>query len=77
LQKYEQQTQVLAGHSSYSKTDPDVNCVRMKEDRGVEKPWPKQTYTVQAGTDGQFILGFSVRGRAGDTACLIPNLEQV
>jgi len=75
LKKYEQQTERLAGRSSYSKTDPDASCMRMKEDRGTEKPWPKPAYNVQAGTEGQFIVGFSVHGRAGDTACLIPHLE--
>ena len=49
--------------------------MRMKEDRGVEKPWPKPAYNVQIGTEGQFVVGFSVHGRAGDTACLIPHLE--
>ncbi len=77
LEKYEQQTKVLAGRSSYSKTDPDASCMRMKEDRGAEKPWPKPAYNVQIGTEGQFIVGFSVHGRAGDTACLIPHLEQM
>jgi transposase len=77
LAKYEQQTQVLKGRSSYSKTDPDASCMRMKEDRGAERPWPKPAYNLQMGTEGQFIVGFSVHGRAGDTACLIPHLEQV
>jgi transposase len=77
LAKYEQQTETLAGRSSYSKTDPDASCMRMKEDRGAEKPWPKPAYNVQIGTEGQFITGFSVHNRAGDTACLIPHLEQV
>ena len=49
----------------------------MKEDRGVEKPWPKPAYNVQVGTEGQFIVGFSVHNRAGNSACLIPHLEQV
>jgi hypothetical protein len=77
LEKYEQQTETLAGRSSYSKTDTDASCMRMKEDRGAEKPWPKPAYNVQIGTEGQFITGFSVHNRAGDTPCLIPHLEQV
>jgi transposase len=77
LEKYEEQTETLAGRSSYSKTDPDASCMRMKEDRGTEKPWPKPAYNVQLGTEGQFIVGYSVHGRAGDTACLIPHLEQL
>lgn len=77
LKRYEQQTKILAERSSYAKTDPDASCMRMKEDRGAEKPWPKPAYNIQLGTEGQFIVGYSVHGRAGDTACLIPHLEQV
>jgi len=75
LEKYERQEKTLAGRSSYSKTDPDASCMRMKEDRGAERPWPKPAYNVQIGTEGQFVVGYSVHGRAGDTACLIPHLE--
>lgn len=77
LEKYEQQTETLAGRNSYAKTDPEASCMRMKEDRGAEKPWPKPAYNVQIGTEGQFIVGFSVHGQAGDPTCLIPHLEQV
>lgn len=77
LKKYEEQEQTLHGRSSYAKTDPDASCMRMKEDRGVEKPWPKPAYNVQIGTEGQFIVGFSVHGRSGDTACLIPHLKNL
>jgi transposase len=75
LEKYEQQAEILAGRSTYARTDPDASCMRMKEDRGAEKPWPKPAYNVQIGTEGQFVVGFSVHGRAGDTTCLIPHLE--
>jgi hypothetical protein len=75
LKKYEQQAEILAGRSSYSKTDPDASCMRMKEERGAEKPWPKPAYNVQIGTECQYVVGFSVHGRAGDTACLVPHLE--
>ena len=77
LDKYEQQAQRLAGRNSYSKTDPDASSMRMKEDRGAEKPWPKPAYNVQIGTEGQFVVGFSVHGRVGDTSCLIPHLERL
>jgi transposase len=75
LEKYEQQEVALAGRSSYAKTDPDASCMRMKEDQGAERPWPKPAYNVQIGTEGQYVVGFSVHGRAGDTACLISHLE--
>jgi len=77
LKKYEQQAETLKGRSSYARTDPDASSMRMKEDRGAEKPWPKPAYNVQIGTKGQFVVGFSVHGRAGDTACLIPHLENL
>jgi hypothetical protein len=77
LKKYEQQAETLRGRSSYSRTDPDASSMRMKEDRGSEKPWPKPAYNVQIGTEGQFVVGFSVHRRAGDTSCLIPHLENL
>ncbi|HSQ17235.1 MAG TPA: IS1182 family transposase [Anaerolineales bacterium] len=75
LEKYEAQEKTLQGRSSFATTDPDASSMRMKEDRGSEKPWPKPAYNVQMGTENQFVVGFSVHGRAGDTSCLIPHLE--
>jgi transposase len=75
LEKYEEQTETLDGRNSYSKTDPDASCMRMKEDRGAEKPWPKPAYNVQLGSEGQFIVNYSVHNRAGDPTCLIPHLD--
>jgi transposase len=77
LEKYEQQEKTLAGRNSYAKTDEDASCMRMKEDRGAERAWPKPAYNVQIGTEGQFIVGYSVHQRAGDTACLIPHFEKM
>ena len=77
LEKYEQQTKTLAGRNSYSKTDPDASCMQMKEDRGAKRPWPKPAYNIQTGTEGQFIVGYSVHNRGGDPNCLIPHLEGV
>jgi len=75
--RYEDQERKLAGRSSYSKTDEDATFFRRKEDRGAEKPLPKPAYNVQNGTEGQFVVGFSLHQRAGDTTCLIPHLEGV
>ena len=77
LVKYEQQEKMLAGRNSCSTTDPGATCMLMKEDRGARQPWPKPAYNVHAGTEGQFIVGFSVHGRTGDTSCLIPHLKQL
>jgi transposase len=75
--RYEEQERKLAGRNSYSKTDEDATFFRMKEDRGAEKPLPRPAYNVQNGTEGQFVVGFSLHQRAGDTTCLIPHLEEV
>jgi transposase len=75
LQKYEEQTRILDGRNSYSKTDPDASCQRMKEDRGAKRPWAKPAYNVQLGTEGQFIVSTSVHGQGSDTPCLIPHLK--
>lgn len=75
LQKYEEQTRILDGRNSYSKTDPDASCQRMKEDRGAKRPWAKPAYNVQIGTEGQFIVSTSVHGQGSDTPCLIPHLN--
>jgi hypothetical protein len=40
--RYEEQERKLAGRNSYSKTDEVATFMRMKEDRGAEKPLPKQ-----------------------------------
>ena len=75
--RYEEQERKLAGRNSYSKTDEDATFMRMKEDRGAEKPLPKPAYNIQTGTEGQFVVGFSLHQRTGDTNCLIPHLEEV
>ena len=77
LEKYEEQEQVLNGRNSYSKTDPDATCMRMKEDRGAEKAWPKPAYNVQLGTEGQFVVGYSVHTHSSDPICLIPHLKKL
>ncbi len=75
--RYEEQERKLAGRNSYSKTDEGATFMRMKEDRGAKEPLPRPAYNVQAGTEGQFVVGFSLHQRSGDTACLIPHLAGV
>jgi transposase len=77
LIKYEEQAELLAGRNSCSVTDPDATCMLMKEDRGAIKPWPKPAYNFQLGTEGQFIVGYSLHQRAGDTSCFVPHLEEL
>ena len=76
-QKYEERERKLAGRNSYAISDEDATLMRMKEDRGAQRPWPKPAYNVQMGTENQFVVGFSLHQRAGDTSCLIPHMEKV
>jgi len=76
LEKYERQEEKLGGRSSYARSDPDASSMRMKEDRGAEKPWPRPAYNTQIGTEGQFVVGYSVHQRAGDPGCFIPHMQQ-
>jgi hypothetical protein len=50
--------------------------MRMKEDH-MKNGQLKPGYNVQTGTEGQFIIGYSLHQRAGDTQCLIEHLEHV
>jgi transposase len=75
LEKYEEQERVLDGRNSYSKTDPDASSLRMKEDRAAQKPLPRPGYNIQNGTEGQFIIGYSIHQSAGDPGCFVPHME--
>ena len=37
----------------------------------------KPGYNLQMGTEGQFVVGFSVHQRPGDPGCLVPHLKGV
>src|SRR3970282_2279316 len=76
LEKYEEQERLLDGRSSYSRTAPDATSLRLKEDRTAEKPLPRPAYNVQMGTEGQFVVGYSIHQRAGDPGCFIPHMQQ-
>jgi len=75
-EKYESQENILAGRKSYAKTDHDATFMRMKEDHMLNGQL-KPGYNIQMGTENQFIVGFSIHQRPGDTACLISHLEEV
>ncbi len=75
-EKYEEQERLLAGRSSYAKTDTDATFMRMKED-AMHNGQLKPGYNVQIGTENQFVLGFSIHQKTNDINCLIPHLNQV
>jgi len=74
--KYEDQERKLAGRNSYSKTDVDATFMRMKDDY-MKNGQLKPGYNLQMGTEGQFVVGFSVHQRPGDPGCLVPHLNGV
>lgn len=75
LERYEKQLEVLEDRNSYSKTDPDATFMRMKEDH-MKNGQLKPAYNTQISTENQFVTNFSIHQRPGDTATLIPHLEQ-
>lgn len=75
-EKYEHQLHVCGDRNSYSKTDVDATFMRLKEDH-MRNGQLKPAYNVQVGSSGQFILGYSLHQRPGDTRCLLPHLETV
>lgn len=75
-QKYENQKEIFKDRNSYSKTDTDATFMRMKEDH-MKNGQLKPGYNVQMGTENQFVVGYSVHQRPGDTKCLKPHLDLV
>lgn len=75
LAKYEQQLETLGERNSCSKTDTDATFMRMKEDH-MKNGQLKPAYNTQISTENQFITHFSLHQRPGDTATLIPHLDQ-
>jgi transposase len=74
--KYEDQERKLSGRNSYSKSDIDATFMRMKDDY-MKNGQLKPGYNLQMGTEGQFVVGFSVHQRPGDPGCLVPHLKGV
>jgi len=74
--KYESYLATFQGRNSFSKSDPDATFMRMKEDH-MKNGQLKPGYNIQMGTENQFVVGFSVHQRAGDTSCLKPHLERL
>jgi len=70
MEKYEKQLEILGERNSYSKTDTDATFMRMKEDDAL-----KPGYNVQIGTENQFIVGFSIHQKPGDTTTLKEHME--
>lgn len=76
LKRYEDQGELFKGRNSFSKTDTDATFMRMKEDQ-MRNGQLKAAYNVQIGTENQFILGYTIHQRPGDTGTLIPHMEEI
>ena len=76
MEKYENQEEILEQRRSYSKTDIGATFMRMKEDH-MKNGQLKPGYNVQTGTENQFVTGFSIHQRPGDTSCMKPHLEHL
>ena len=75
-EKYERYSETFKGRNSFSKTDEDATFMRMKEDH-MRSGQLKAGYNIQTGTENQFVVGFSIHQRGGDTSCLKDHLEQL
>ena len=73
--EYNQKEAILAGRNSYSKTDHDATFMHLKEDHrrnGQCKPG----YNLQASTNGQFIVNYSVHQTSADTTTFPSHFAQ-
>ena len=76
MEKYESYEAKFEERNSFSKTDEDATFMRMKEDH-MGNGQLKAGYNIQLGTQNQFVLGYSLHRRAGDTSCLKDHLERL
>ena len=76
LKKYEEQERILGKRKSFSKTDHDATFMRMKDDH-MKNGQLKAGYNVQIGTENQFILGYSIHQKPGDTTTFIPHMKKL
>lgn len=70
LEKYEQQEETLNGRNSYSHTDNDATFFQMKNKELIP------AYSVQIGTEKQYILNYSVHQQASDNVLLKSHTER-
>lgn len=69
LAEYDEKEKLLAGRNSYSKTDVDATFMRMKEDH-MRNGQLKPGYNVQASTEKQYIVNYTLGQTTSDTTLL-------
>lgn len=75
IAKYNRQDKQMGGRSSISKTDPDATFMRMKEDH-MQDGQLKPGYNLQASTNNQFIVNYTLGQTTADTTTLIDHIEE-
>lgn len=76
LEKYEEHEKNLGDRNNYSRTDVDATFMRLKSN-GYGNRELKPGYNIQIGTEGQYIVNFSVHQNSSDTANMISHLEKL
>lgn len=75
LAEYDEKQRVLADRNSYSKTDPDATFMRMKEDH-MRNGQLKPGYNVQASTENQYIVNYTLGQTTSDTVLLKDHIAE-
>lgn len=75
LEKYKQQEKQMGGRNSMSKTDPDATFMRMKDDH-MQNGQLKPGYNLQAATNNQFIVNYTLAQTTADTTTLINHVDE-
>lgn len=75
LEKYNKQEQQMGTRNSMSKTDPDATFMRMKDDH-MQNGQLKPGYNLQASTNNQFIVNYTLAQTTADTTTLINHVDE-
>jgi transposase len=75
LAEYDKKEKILAGRNSYSKTDKDATFMRMKEDH-MKNGQLKPGYNVQASTEKQYIINYTLGQTTSDTSLLKKHIDE-
>lgn len=76
LREYEEKEKLLGSRNSYSKTDPDATFMRMKEDHMLNGQL-KPGYNVQASTERQYIINYTLAQTTTDTSTLKDHIDDL
>lgn len=75
LAEYDEKEKILARRNSYSKMDKDATFMRMKEDH-MRNGQLKPAYNVQASTERQYIVNYTLEQTTTDTTTLKDHIDE-